>query len=174
VGLSEKEQGWLAELAIWLIMVVAISPVLVAWHLWEPLDALPYLLCFAAGALFGVLGFWLWGLVTRRKVQGCLPLMLFCWAPLWAVGVGLGSNVLLDRSPLARHDTTFLGYDHPLQGPMRARFASWRKRGSQEDFRCGMLRMEHCFDMARGQPVTVITHRGALGWEWIDDFAVRR
>jgi len=99
--------------------------------------------------------------------------LLPLWLPLLAIGMGLGTNVEFDRSPPIRHDTTFLGYDAPLKGPMRARFASWRKPGAEETFTCAGFRSDLCFDMARGQPVAVITHRGALGWEWIADIGVR-
>jgi hypothetical protein len=36
-----------------------------------------------------------------------------------------------------------------------------------------MFRGEHCFDLVKGQRVVIITRKGALGWEWIEDFAVR-
>jgi hypothetical protein len=172
VRLTDRESSWLGSLAIWLSMVLLISPLLLAWDLWDPLDTLPYLICFAFGSLI-TLSWYVFVRLTHSSFRSCLLLLFVVWAPVWMIGVGLGSNVLLDRSPRMRHETTFLGYAYPTKGPSHARFDSWRKPGTVETFTCTMLRGDHCFTMPKGQRVVVISGRGALGWEWIDDFATR-
>ncbi len=165
---------WLSWLVLWALVLLVLVPRFNWWRLWwDPLDTLPYFLCLAAGMLCSVAAWQVWALPRFRERKSTVLVFLPLWLPLLAIGLGLGSNVLLDRSPAIRHDTTFLGYHTPAKGPMTARFASWRKPGTEETFTCAGSRSDLCFDMARGQRVSIVTHRGALGWEWIADLGVR-
>jgi hypothetical protein len=173
VRADEPKPHWLSWLVLWVMTLLVFVPRFAWWHRWDPLDTYPDFLCLGAGALASVAVWRVWALPRFRERKSCLLVLLPLWLPMLAIGVGLGSNVVLDRSPAVRHDTTFLGYDSPLKGSRRARLASWRKSGAEETFTCDGFRSDLCFVMARGQRVTVITHRGALGWEWIADLAVR-
>lgn len=165
--------GWGYSLVVWVAMVLYLAPVIVAWNLWDPLDTLPYWLCLAAGGAVSLVGLVLW-LKLAHQLRGTLPAFLLAWAPLLALGLGLGGNVLLDSSPSTAHATTFLGYAHQQKGPARARFASWREPGTEERVACGGLRREPlCIDFQRSPAVTVTTRRGALGWEWIESVKPR-
>lgn len=170
---SKAKSGWAYSLVVWLAMVLYLAPGLVAWSSWDPLDTLPYWICLAVGGAVSLGGFVVW-LKVLHHLRGSLPVFLLAWAPLLALGLGLGGNVLLDTSPPRAHATNFLGYAHGQKGPSRARFASWRTPGSEERVMCSALRREPlCFDFQRSPAVTVTTRGGALGWEWIESVEPR-
>lgn len=170
---SKPKTAWGYSLVVWVAMVLYLAPVIVAWSLWDPLDTLPYWLCLGVGGALSLGGF---GVLLKRRhgLRGTLPTFLLAWVPLLALGLGLGSNVLLDTSPSRAHATNFLGYSRGQKGPARARFASWREPGTEERVACSGLRREPlCIDFQRSPAVTVTTRRGALGWEWIESVKPR-
>ncbi|HEX3777858.1 MAG TPA: hypothetical protein VHV51_25495 [Polyangiaceae bacterium] len=161
------------SLVVWALLMVFVLPPVLAWNLWDPLDTSPYLICFVFGVGCSFVAWRVWQLPRFKDRKSSMGVYVLLWAPFLAVGVGLGSNVVFDRSPSARHDTTFLGFIRYTKQPMRARLASWRKPGTDERFKCTPFGRAICFELNGGEPVTVITHHGALGWEWIADVAVR-
>ncbi len=166
--------SWVYSLVVWLVMTLFVGPLLLAWNLWDPLDYSPYFVCLAGGAAVAF-GVWrLDKLLPSTVPPGFLRLAVICWLPCLAVGVGLGTNMLLDGSPAATHAAVFLGYHHPQKGPRRVRFASWRKPGTEERLTCNAGRSRVvCLNLKPGDPVTVTTHSGALGWEWVERVAPR-
>lgn len=165
---SKPQSGWAYSLLVWLAMVVYLAPAIIAWNLWDPLDRWPYWLCLAVGGAVSVVGFVLW-LKRLHHQRGWVAGFLLAWAPLLALGLGLGGNVLLDTSASRAHASTFLGYSQRPKGPSRARFSSWRQRGQEEHVTCsGLWREPLCFDFQRNPAVTITTRQGALGWEWIE------
>jgi hypothetical protein len=172
VHASKARSGWAYSLLVWLAMVLYLGPLIIAWNLWDPLDRLPYWICLAVGGAVSVVGFFAW--LRFYQPSGWLPAFLLAWAPLLALGLGLGGNVLLDTSPTRAHDTTFLGYSHHQKGPSRARFASWRKPGGEEQVACSTMRRARlCFDFPRSPAVVIVTRQGAFGWEWIESVRPR-
>lgn len=170
--LTQSKRGWTYSLVVWLVMVLFLAPVLLAWNLWDPLDALPYLICLAVGVGVSVASARVWLKVLH--LRGWVPVFLMAWGPLLAVGLGLGGNVLLDSSARQAHATTFLGYSRGQKGPTRARFASWRAPGSEERVTCSALRSSAlCFDFQQSPNVTVWTRLGAFGWEWVESVEPR-
>ena len=162
------------SLGVWLLMTLYAAPWLLAWNLWDPLDFLPYLECFAVGGAVSLVVWRLSRLLPPAAGHGSLQLGIICWAPCLAIGVGLGANVLFDRSLAVTHATVFLGHQNAHKGPSHVRFASWRKSGTEERLTCMMARSPSlCPDMQPGDPAAVTTHRGALGWEWVEQVARR-
>lgn len=167
-ALTKTKWSWAYSLVVWLMLVLYVAPLLVAWNLWDPLDTLPYWICSAVGAAAAWMGFRLWP-TGRTSFVG---VYLLAWAPTLAIGLGLGSNVLLDQSLPVPHATRFLGLGSRHKGPSQARFASWREPGSEERVTCTVGRMDQvCSGHAPGSAVVVTTRRGALGWEWIESIA---
>ena len=164
---------WGYGIVVWALTTTFVAPLLVAWQRWDPLDTLPYLLCLGAGLACSVAVYHLWQLPMFRERRSSLGVLFVVWAPFLAVGIGLGSNVVFDRSAPVRHDTIFLGYVSEQKGPIRESFASWRKPGAKEKLKCTTFARASCVDAKPGQRVTVTTHHGALGWEWIADLAIR-
>jgi len=171
---AAQKGNWGYSVVVWLVMVLYAVPLLVAWNLWDPLDHLPYVLCSSGGV---GLSFVAWKVAKRQvgeKPLGSLRLGAIGWAPCVAVALGLGGNVLLDSSPAVAHETVFLGYHSGQKGPTRARYASWREASNDERVTCTFWRGQQlCLPLKAGDKVVVTTHRGALGWEWIESVAVR-
>lgn len=166
--LTKTKWSWAYSLVVWLMLVLYVAPLLVAWNLWDPLDMMPYWICLAVGAGMTWLGLRLWP-PGRTSFLG---VYLLAWAPALAVALGLGGNVLLDQSLPVAHATRFLGLGTRHKGPSQARFASWREPGSEERVTCTVWRMDRfCYGHATGSAVVVTTRRGALGWEWIESVA---
>ena len=159
---------WSWSLKVWLVMTVYAAPLLLAWTLWSPLDSLPYGICLAIG---GALSFGVWRVgktssdVRRRQIR----LGIICWLPCLAIGVGLGANLLFDASPGVAHDTFFVRHESAHKGPSHVRLSSWREIKAEERVTCTGWRSERlCPYLPAGTPVVVTTHRGALGWEWVE------
>ena len=171
---AAQKGNWSYSLVVWLVMVLYVAPLLVAWNLWDPLDSLPYVLCLLVGITLAIVG---WQLAKWRAGQqpiGMWRLGAIGWAPCVAVAAGLGANVLLDSSPAVAHEVLFLGYHSGQKGPTRAHFASWRASGEKEQVTCSFWRgQELCLPLQSGDKVVVTTHAGALGWEWIESVAAR-
>jgi hypothetical protein len=174
VNAGASKANWGYSLLIWLVMVLYVAPLLVAWNLWDTLDALPYLLCLVVGAGCS----WVAWRLRRRRAStaplGVLGFALIAWAPCLGVAVGLGANQMLDHSPAIAHDASFLGYRRAHKGPDHARFSSWREPGGEERLTCSSWRQaELCGPLKVGAQVVVTTHGGALGWEWVERIAPR-
>lgn len=166
--------SWVYSLVVWLVMTLFAAPVLLAWNLWDPLDYLPYFVCLGVGVTVAIGAWRINEQLPSAAAHGFLRLAVICWLPCLAVGVGLAANTLLDRSPAATHAAVFLGYHHPQKGQSRVRFASWRKSGTEERLTCSAGRSQAvCLNLKPGDPVTVTTHSGALGWEWVAHVAPR-
>lgn len=164
-GATETKWAWTYSIVVWLALVLYVAPLLVANNLWDPLDMLPYWLCLGAGVGGAGLGFRLW----RDHRPNPIRLFVLAWTPMLAIGLGLGANVFLDRSLPVRHTTRFLGFSSRQKGPTQARFVSWREAGSEERVTCSALRSAtFCSGLEPQRAVVVTTHRGALGWEWIE------
>jgi hypothetical protein len=164
-GATKTKWAWTYSLVVWLAMVLYFAPLLVANNLWDPLDVLPYWLCLGVGVAGAGLGFRLW----RDPRPNPLRLCVLAWTPMLAIALGLGVNVLLDRSLAVPHPTRFLGFASRQKGPTQARFASWRDAAGEERISCSPLRSTtFCSGLEPQRSVIVTTHRGALGWEWIE------
>jgi hypothetical protein len=71
-----------------------------------------------------------------------------------------------------RHEAVFLGY-YRQRYVVYARLASWRKQNAEEHLECRFAH-SYCLKSVPGQVAIITTRSGALGWEWIEDFAVPR
>jgi hypothetical protein len=161
------------SLMVWLVMVVYAAPLLLAWTMWAPLDTLPYWICLAAGAA-SALGAWRFSKPPSDARQRQVRLGVICWLPCLAIGVGLGSNRLLDSTPGVAHDAFIVRYDAAQKGPPHLRLSSWREAQSEERLTCTSSRREDiCPSLRPGAPVVVTTHEGALGWEWVEKVVPR-
>lgn len=167
-------KGFGYSIVVWLVMVLYLAPLLVAWGLWDTLDQLPYFLCLLAGIALSVVGWQVAKWRASPQPVGMWRLGAIGWAPCLAVALGLGCNVLLDSSPAVSHEVLFLGYHSGQKGPTRAHFGSWRVPGDKEQVSCNFWRQhEICLPLQLGAKVVVTTHEGALGWEWIESVAAR-
>lgn len=171
---AAQKANWSYSVVVWLVMVLYVAPLLVAWSVWDTLDQLPYWLCLLVGVVVSVVA---WQVAKWRA--GPAPLGMWRlgaigWAPCVAVAAGLGGNVLFDSSPAVAHEVEFLGYHSGQKGPTRAHFASWRTPGEKEQVACNFWRQsEICLPLKSGDKVVVTTHAGALGWEWIEGVKAR-
>jgi hypothetical protein len=173
-GKSVSRGSWAYSVVVWLVMVLYVAPLLIAWNLWDTLDELPYLVCLLVGGVLSAVGWQVAKWRAGHAPLGMWRLGAIGWAPCVAVAAGLGGNALLDSSPAVAHEVLFLGYHSGQKGPTRAHFASWRTPGDKEKVACNFWRQsEICLPLKSGDKVVVTTHAGALGWEWIEGVKAR-
>ena len=173
------------------------APLLFARLFADPLDRAPYVICLVGGLLLGAaasVALWaaaragLAGMSSGRAVGGMVAIVLF--APTYAVGIGLGINRRLDRSPRVEHDCRVLEWRVPAKSGGRCLVTSWRGRDAEVLGGATIMTAEsagaEAAGVARGgasssetqgrfpracvpgSTVVVYSRAGRLGWEWIE------
>ncbi len=163
------------------VVLVALwaAPLVLARLRADTLDRAPYAISLAAGVGVAVLlGALRWPALRGALAGGggaragaTLTVIALGFCPPWAVGVGLGVNRLLDRSPPTTHVCRVLQWQPRAKGPARCRVSSWRDREAEV---LTAAQVQSAADegpvparCVPGRSLQVTTRAGALGWEWV-------
>jgi len=120
-------------------------------------------LLLVAGLFFALRG------GTRSLTQLVLTaLTLLCGVPLAVTLLAFVANSALDPSPPVVHHTTVLAVPSRIRSRNnQVTFASWR---ADHDRLIMGVPYARVATLSVGDSVDVVTHAGAFGWEWIEEF----
>lgn len=160
----------------YVLMLAVAAPLIAGVLLFDTIDWSPWFLLLAVGVALA----WLLRQVLARlqarvhRVAAAhtadevaaahAPGGWFVWAavPAWTIGLGLCLNVALDGSPPEEHASVVV----KLTGGKAARILirDFRPGGDTISLRRSGSPIAGAHE---GQAITVVAHRGALGWPWI-------
>lgn len=145
------QEGTAYSVRIYVLMMAAIGPVLIAWQIANTIDWYPWFLLFAIGVVVTLV------IRTRRPNAGWVLLAI----PLWVLAGGLLLNTFGDRSVAGRHDSQVLRFESGGKGPGSVVLRDFRAGG-------GELKMNRNGPLAgglsEGQEVTLVVRAGLFGW----------
>lgn len=183
----------LASVIFSIVLAIAwLAPVVLTKLFADTLDLLPYFTCLLTGLGAAIVGgVLLWPLVVRPSLtqardHHAFALMIttaLAFAPTWSIGIGLGLNRALDRSPTGAHECRVIAWKTPPKTRSYCVVTSWRRNdiekldgalllSKQED---GSIEAAGDDQTARpfpssctpGATLIVHTRAGFFGWPWI-------
>lgn len=178
---------------VYLALLGAMLPAIVAINLTPTVDYLPYTVCIgASAALVWILRHSLrrlrhriqnatWSatkheLDTQRAASGLsghseqhsAPGGFIVWLlPIcWSIPLGLAANYGFDRSEPRAVETVIVTFARGQKGPRRVTIQDWRD-GSTLRLACLSARSALC-EHQPGTKMRLVVRNGALGWPWIE------
>lgn len=154
---------------LFLVAILVLVP-LVSMSYLDPLDFYPYLLCAGVGVIVAVLAWVLFGRwYAPPNTVSTVLLLGSIIVPFLFIGIGIGANVWLDRSPSVRHETQVLRWVVHAKGGAECIVQSWRGN-NEESISYTPLNwhgplLSGC---KPGMRLWVTTRAGAFGWEWVE------
>lgn len=156
----------------------------IQWNLWILISLLPFILTIYHNHLFALYPWFacplavllISGLLHRFFQDQVLLLrnFFFCFLllPSWISSALICANRFLDSSPALENHSRFLHIERRHKGPDRVIIKSWKDSSSTIWFSINSsLNLRFALTLERGDPLIIKTHRGILGWEWIESIA---
>lgn len=142
-------------MVVYLLMMAAIGPVILAWMFADTLDWTPWIVLLVVGLGISV-GVWR----TKERVSDRLQHVLMA-LPLWFLSAGLFANAFLDGSEPERHASEVLRLTNPSKGPGEVVMTDFRPGGGELSLHRNSPLAGR---LAKGDKVTLVVRKGLFGW----------
>ncbi|PCC69187.1 hypothetical protein SAMN02745121_05832 [Nannocystis exedens] len=143
---------------MYLVLMAAIGPALVAWRVADTIDWGPWFVLLAAGTVVAAF-VWRTPPMTRARAAGFWFVAIA--PPLWVLAAGLLANAFLGGGPLERHPSEVLREARARKGADALVFRDYRQRSDELE----VSRLNpHLVGLAVGDRVVLVVRPGLFGW----------
>lgn len=143
---------------MYLVLLAAIGPAIVAWRVADTIDWGPWFVLLAAGVVVAAL-VWRTPPMVRARSVGFWFVAIA--PPLWVLAAGLLANAFLGGKPLERHPSEVLREARARKGADALVFRDFRADG--EEIKVSRLN-PHVAGLAVGDRVVLVVRPGLFGW----------
>ncbi|MCY1009373.1 hypothetical protein OV079_28170 [Nannocystis pusilla] len=143
---------------MYLVLLAAIGPAIVAWRVADTIDSGPWFVLLAVGVVVAAL-VWRTPPLVRARSMGFWFVAIA--PPLWVLAAGLLANAFLGGGPLERHPSEVLREARARKGADALVFRDYRAGG--DEIKVSRLN-PHVVGLAVGDRVVLVVRPGLFGW----------